>query len=216
MSPGADAMAEIQTLRAKSQTPARRFGAILLVRHGEPALSRKIKLSAQGYREWWACYELGGLLEGQTPPPGLLAAVKCAGVIISSTRRRSQETAAAVAPDRRVIAEGLFIEAPLPPPPWPSWIRFSPRSWGVIARTWWWFLDHHEGQERRAEAEVRAEKAADLVVELAAGGEDVVVLAHGFFNTMVGSVLRQRGWRCTRDEGFEYWSTRKFERRGKA
>ncbi|HEY0052479.1 MAG TPA: histidine phosphatase family protein, partial [Caulobacteraceae bacterium] len=45
-----------------------RPGPIMLVRHGEPALSRRCMLSARQYREWWNTYEEGGLLDGQTPP----------------------------------------------------------------------------------------------------------------------------------------------------
>ncbi|RYF98531.1 MAG: histidine phosphatase family protein, partial [Caulobacteraceae bacterium] len=77
---------------------------------------------------------------------------------------------------------------------------------------WWWFFNHHAGQETRAEAEARADQAADLIVELAEQGQDVVVLAHGFFNFMVGRSLRKRGWRLTANQGWKYWSTRRFER----
>ncbi len=45
-----------------------RPGSITLARHGEPALSRKCMLTSDQYRDWWAKYELGGLLAGQTPP----------------------------------------------------------------------------------------------------------------------------------------------------
>ena len=44
---------------------------------------------------------------------------------------------------------------------------------------------------------MRAEAAADRLVGLAAGGEDVLVLAHGFFNAMIARVLKRRGWRLT-------------------
>jgi hypothetical protein len=35
------------------------------------------------------------------------------------------------------------------------------------------------------QAEVRADQAADLLIELADKGQDVLVLAHGFFNWMI-------------------------------
>ena len=89
----------------------------------------------------------------------------------------------------------------------------SPKFWGFIARVWWWFFNHHEGQETRREAEARAEQAADMIVQLASEGRDVVVLAHGFFNFMVGRALRRRGWRLTANQGWKYWSTRRYERR---
>jgi hypothetical protein len=69
-----------------------RPGAITLARHGEPALSRRVRLSAEEYDAWWARYEVGGLKPGQTPPEGLLALARDAEVIVSSTRPRSVET----------------------------------------------------------------------------------------------------------------------------
>lgn len=190
-----------------------RPGAIILTRHGEPALSRRCRLTSAEYRAWWAEYEEGGLLGGQNPPACLLEAAETAR-IFHSTRRRAAETARAVAGEREVVADAIFIEAPLPPPRFPDWIRFSPRMWGVIARFWWWMFDHHdEGEETRDQAKERARRAAQVLVEHAERGEDVLVLAHGFFNGMVGVELGKLGWRCVRDQGFRYWSARRFEKR---
>lgn len=191
---------------------AERPGAVILARHGKPALSRKVLLSADQYREWWADYEMGGLAEGQTPPDHLKRHAEEAGFIIASTRPRSVETARAISCGRAFAEDPLFIEAPLPPPHWPRWLKLSPRIWGFTSRVWWWFLNHHDQQETRAEAQARAEAAARLLVDLAAGGQDVLVVAHGFFNTMIGMALRRLGWRCVADGGFKYWSVRRFER----
>jgi broad specificity phosphatase PhoE len=106
----------------------------------------------------------------------------------------------------------MFIEAPLPPPQWPRWLKLKPRTWGVVARSWWWLFDHHEGQETRAQAEARAEEAARQLIDLASTGHDVLVIAHGFFNHLVGRALRRHGWRCVKDQGFGYWTTRRFEK----
>jgi broad specificity phosphatase PhoE len=187
-------------------------GAVILARHGEPALSRKILLCADEYREWWADYEIGGLAEGQSPPDGLKQAAERAGFIIASTRLRSIETARALAGGRAFAEDALFIEAPLPPPHWPSWLRLSPRIWGFMSRFWWWWFNHHDNQESRAQAQRRADEAARQLSELAAGGQDVLVVAHGFFNTMVGLALEKRGWKCVEKRGgFRYWATRRFE-----
>ena len=164
------------------------------------------------YREWWADYEVSGLADGQDPPEDLRLTAERAGFIIASTRPRSVETARAVTGGRAFAEDPLFVEAPLPPPHWPPWLKLSPRLWGVTSRTWWWLFNHHENQETRAEAQARADEAARLLVELAASGQDVLVVAHGFFNSMVGFSLRRRGWRCTADGGFKYWAARRFER----
>jgi broad specificity phosphatase PhoE len=188
-------------------------GSITLARHGEPALSRRVRLHSAEYREWWATYEEGGLREDQTPPELLKALAAGAGVVLASTRRRALESARAVVGERDLLTDPMFIEAPLPPPRFPHYLRFSPRTWGVIARFWWWFFDHHEGQETRDQAKARARRAAAQLVRLAEDGADVMVFAHGFFNGMVGIELTRQGWRCVKDQGFRYWSARRFERR---
>lgn len=205
-------MANALTAEAPERSTPTRPGAIVLARHGEPALSRKVKLTAQQYRDFWASYEVLGILPGQTPPQALTRIVEGAGMLLASTRLRSIESAHILAAGRKVVQHELLIEAPLPPPAWPSWIRLSPMMWGFLARVWWWFFDHHEGQETRAAAEQRADDAAALLIEYAERGEDVLVLAHGFFNFMIGRALRRRGWRLIASEGYKYWSTRRFER----
>lgn len=189
-------------------SPARR--AIALARHGEPALSRKVKLSSAGYRNWWSGYERGGIHENQTPPESLKALAANAGALFSSTRRRAVETAKAVVNDRPFESDILFVEAPLPPPPLPSFLRFSPRTWGVIARTAWW-LGYSEGDETRPEAEERAVRAADKLIKASESDGEVLLFAHGYFNHMIGVALKERGWKLVEDKGFNYWSVRRFE-----
>lgn len=158
-------------------------------------------------------YEEGGLLPGQSPPPHVLKTAADAAVLYCSTRRRSMETAGVLWPERAAIHEPLLIEAPLPPPTWPGFIKLSPRAWGVIARLWWWVRQPARGEETRREAQVRAAEAADKLIVEAASGHDVLVTAHGFFNAMIGNALKRRGWRLVDDGGFGYWSMRRFEKR---
>ncbi len=188
-----------------------RTGGIVLARHGEPALSRKVRLSSRQYRDWWALYEAGGILEGQIPPDHLKDAAARAGIIYTSTRLRAKETARALAEGRDFSHDEIFIEAPLPPPPCPDFIKLSPKAWGVISRFSWW-LGGHGGEETRQSAQQRARKAAKLLDQVARDGEDVLVVAHGFFNTMIGLELRRLGWRLVKGRGWRYWSTRYYER----
>jgi hypothetical protein len=171
----------------------------VLARHGEPAISRKVKLTAQGYREFWAAYEERGLLPGQTPPNVLRQHSAEAGVLLASTRPRAIESALAVAEGREVARDPIFI-------------RLSPKWWGVVARIWWWVFDHHD-EETKRQAVIRSHEAADRIEALAAQGQNVVVLAHGFFNYMVGRALVRRGWRLAESQGWKYWSVRRFERK---
>lgn len=206
-------MATALTAEVPAATPTARPGAIILARHGEPALSRKVRLNAREYRDFWANYEILGLLPGQSPPKTLMTFVERCGTLMASTRLRSIESAHALAGGREFSREATLIEAPLPPPNWPAWVRLSPSIWGFVARVWWWFFNHHEGQETRIQAEARADQAAAMLEALADKGEDVVVLAHGFFNFMIGRSLKRRGWRLEHSEGWKYWSMRRFVRR---
>lgn len=199
---------------AGSDRTALRPGVITLARHGEPDISRKVRLHAAEYAAWWGRYEMTGLLPGQNAPAGLRAAAQSAGLILCSTRLRSIESARAIAGEREVEIDMRFIEAPLPPPHWPQWFKLSPRHWGVVSRIWWWFFNHHDGQERRRAAQLRADEAADYLIGLAAAGADVVLIAHGFFNFMIGRSLKRRGWSLVENQGHHYWSSRRFVRRG--
>jgi len=189
-----------------------RPGAIILTRHGEPALSRKCLITSSQYRDWWAKYEVGGLRAGQTPPAALVDAAQGAGAIYASTRQRAQETAAAISAGREVMSDALFIEAPLPPPAMPAWIKLSPRWWGVVSRVWWRLSDRHHQEETHREAKVRADQAASVLIERAGSGQTVLVLAHGYFNHMVGKRLKAHGWRLVHNQGFKYWSQRRYEK----
>jgi broad specificity phosphatase PhoE len=188
-------------------------GTITVARHGEPALSRKLRLDARGYGAFWAQYEEGGLLAGQTPPDHLMATGKAADAVFVSSRRRAVESARLVLGDRAFEPDVRLIEAPLPAPPWPGFVKMSPRLWGFFSRFWWWWFNHHAGQETRAQATLRAREMAKAISAEADAGKNVLVFAHGFFNAMLGLELLRLGWKRTWGRGYKYWSTRRFERR---
>lgn len=188
-------------------------GAIVLVRHGRPALSRDVRLSARGYRRWWDdAYEPGGLMIDEAPPAHVVEFARGAAVILTSIRRRSIESGALVRPGYSCVEDPDLIEAPLPSPPLPEFIKVGPRVWGFVARTLWWFFGYSSGQESRREAEKRAERAAEKLIKLAQDG-DVLVVAHGFFNLMIGRALARRGWRQVERRGLLHWNARRFEQR---
>ncbi len=188
-------------------------GSITIARHGEPALSRKVRLTPAQYAEFWAKYEVGGLLPGQTTPSHLTHESQDATVIYVSTRRRALESARILIGSRSIIEDVRLIEAPLPPPPFPRALKLSPKLWGFFARFWWWWFNHHAGQESRAEATARVREMAQIFSDRADAGDQVLVVAHGFLNFMLGIELLRMGWRRVWGRGYKYWSTRRFERR---
>jgi hypothetical protein len=61
-------------------------------------------------------------------------------------------------------------------------------------------------------ATARARRAAKRLIRAAERGEDVVLLAHGFFNAMIGRELKRLGWRRVSTQGYRYWCGQRFER----
>ncbi len=188
-------------------------GAITIARHGEPALSRDVRLNAAAYETFWAQYEIGGLKPDQSAPDDLMETAARADVVFVSTRRRAIESARILVGDRKIVEDARLIEAPLPAPPFPAVLKMSPRLWGFFARFWWWWFNHHKGQETKKQASARAKAVAADLSAAAEGGKTVLVIAHGFFNAMLGVELRRLGWRKTWGRGWKYWSTRRYERR---
>lgn len=192
---------------------ARQAGSITIARHGKPAISRDVRLNAAEYEGFWARYEVGGLAADQETPPDLLETAAKADVVFVSTRRRAIESARILVGNREVFEDVRLIEAPLPSPPFPALLKMSPKLWGFFARFWWYWFNHHKGQETKREAFARARAvAADIAAE-ADKGKTVVVIAHGFFNAMLGVELGRLGWRKVWGRGWKYWSTRRYERR---
>jgi broad specificity phosphatase PhoE len=205
-------MADALTADPEPGSIVRKAGSVTLVRHGEPAQSRKVRLNAEEYRRWWAGYEVKGIKPGQTPPEGLKVVARDADVVIASIRPRSIETTQAICGERDFARDPLFVEAPLPPPRWPDWLRMSPKIWGFLARVNWVLTDRHDEVETHRQAEKRAAEAASMIGTMADQGQDVLVVAHGYFNQRVGAALKRQGWRCVDDQGFRYWCARRFVR----
>ena len=187
-------------------------GRIIVVRHGKPNLDRNAgpRLNWREYRDWWAAYERASLVDGQTPPKRLLHVAKDAPYLFASVRPRAIETARAIAGDREIITDEVFVEAPLPPPNWSDRRKYLPKTWNLIARVAW-MLGHADGDEHISETRIRADKAAEKLTA-ASGDHDVVLAAHGWFNRMLRPALKKRGWVCRRDGGDSYWSFRVYEK----
>ncbi len=164
-----------------------------------------------GYRDWWGFYDAGGLADQQALPERVIKAAQNADTVISSSLRRAYESAEmASGRDPDVISDEL-VEASLPPPHMGPF-KLRPRSWGTIARVFWYF-GWTDGLESHADAKRRAHRASKLLQDHASGGKFVFVAAHGWFNRMLKGELERQGWKCTFQNGDMHWSMRRFERK---
>lgn len=192
-------------------------GRIITARHGRPNLSREVKISAQDFGAWWRQYDESGLHPDEEPPQSLIDIASGAATVLSSTLPRAIETARhATRGERDVPADPMFVEAPLPPPPLPAFLKLSPTVWGVISRTFWFFGYAPTGVENHADAWRRVDEIVGRLAGQAAEG-DVLLCAHGYLNWMIDRKLRRSGWRrAGREGGNHYWSWRIYEPQGAA
>lgn len=190
--------------------PARHL-RILVGRHGKPALSRKVWLSAEGYRQWWRSYDEGGLAPKQKVPRKLLNSIAKIDKILASPLPRALETAQTLAGDKSIETNEIFVEAPLPPPPIPSFLKFRPKIWGFIARCTW-YVGLNYGEESHEEAKERAARAAEVLDETAKEHTNIAVFAHGWFNRMMRPYLLEKGYECIEDGGDGHWSYRVYQK----
>jgi broad specificity phosphatase PhoE len=78
-------------------------------------------------------------------------------------------------------------------------------KWAVVSRILWHAGFHPEIENPR-DAARRAVRAADILVARARADGAVALVAHGYFNWMVGRVLRKRGFSRTGMHQARYWN----------
>ena len=186
---------------------------IVLVRHGQPHIALSPRTNHRGFGDYIGAYEAAGLDPASLPPQELAELGRELEAVFASDRPRSHQSAAVLAPHLPPLRDPLFAEAPLASPPIPL-LRMSVPGWAVIARLLW-----HMGFSPRIEgwfaANRRAERATDLLVARARQEGTVALVAHGYFNWMIGRALKKRGFARNGSHRARYWNTVIYEKRGR-
>ncbi len=182
---------------------------IVLVRHGRPAIPTALRTSHNGFRSYIDDYEAAGLDPDSVPPEELQDLVRELTAIHTSDRPRSTGSAKALAPNAELIADPLFAEAPLASPRIPL-LRMRVPKWAVMARILW-HAGYHPEIENYRKAKHRAAEAADILMARAAGEGATALVAHGYFNLMIGRELRRRGFRKSGSHRVTYWNAVIYE-----
>jgi broad specificity phosphatase PhoE len=183
-------------------------GRIVLIRHGRPAIALRPRTSHRGFSDYIDAYEAAGLDPASIPPQELSDLVKELESVFTSGRARSDESARALAPHAELIADPLFAEAPLASPRIPL-LKMRVPKWAVVSRLLW-HAGYHPDIENYRKARHRARQAADVLTARARSG-DVALVAHGYFNAMIGRQLRQRGFLRTGSHRVRYWNAVIYE-----
>jgi broad specificity phosphatase PhoE len=210
---GAAISTDLDTLSKPAQ-PARgadRAMRIILIRHGQPNIPLAPRTSHRGFGAYIDEYEQAGLDPNSAPPEELQDLVRELQAVFTSGRARAHESARALAPNAELIADPLFAEAPLASPKIPL-LRMKVTKWAVVARILWHAGYHPEIEDFR-KAKARAAEAADILTKRAQKDGQSALVAHGYFNAMIGRVLRQRGFLRTGSHRALYWNAVIYERR---
>ena len=163
------------------------------MRHGRPAIPTDARTSHKGFRRYIDAYQESGLDPQSAPPDELLDLVKGLNAVFTSGFPRSDDSARSLLPEAEIIADPLFAEAPLAAPRIPL-VKMKVPVWAVMARILW-HAGYHPEIENYRRAKVRAAHAADILLARAEANNGVAVLvAHGYFNAMIGRVLKKRGF----------------------
>jgi broad specificity phosphatase PhoE len=183
---------------------------IILIRHGQPHLPLRPSTGHAGFADYITAYEEAGLAPQDLPPQELRTLVQALDHVFTSDRPRSRQSASALAPGAVLTEDALFAEAPLGAPRIP-FLKMTVPKWAVVSRILW-YLGFAPGIETMAAAGARAARAADILVSRAREKGAAVLVAHGYFNWMIGRRLRKLGFRRTGSHQARYWNTVIYEK----
>lgn len=138
-------------------------------------------------------YQAAGLDEGSAPPQELIDAIGPVRRVFASELARSIDSARALLPKAELVSTPLFTEAPLASPRLPA-LRLKAPAWAVVSRIAW-HGGYKPGIESYGQSKNRARRALELLVAEAEEAGTAVLVAHGYFNAILGRALSQRGWR---------------------
>jgi broad specificity phosphatase PhoE len=183
---------------------------IILIRHGRPALPTAPRTSHRGFRDYIDAYEEAGLDPQDAPPEELQDLVAELAAVFTSHAKRAHDSARALAPKAELLVDPLFLEAPLASPRIPM-LRMKVPKWAVVARVLW-HAGYHPEIENYRKAKHRAGQAADILAARAASDGAAALVAHGYFNFLIGRQLRRRGFRKSGSHRAKFWNAVSYEK----
>ena len=184
---------------------------ILLIRHGQPHIALRPCAGHAGFADYIAAYEDAGLSSSSLPPAELQDLVRELDQVFTSGLPRSHQSAAVLAPQAELIADPMFVEAPLAAPAIPL-LQMRVPKWAVLSRVLWYAGFHPRIENPKAAAR-RAAQAASTLIARARHSGTAALVAHGYFNWMIGRELARRGFARSGGHKARYWNTVIYERK---
>lgn len=179
---------------------------ISIIRHGKSQHTERNKITCSEFRNWMKKYDSNGVYEKESYPSTTLKKVSTANIVITSDLKRAIDSAALLTAKNENISYSLFRETDLPAcPPLFARIKLNPTIWAIFLRVLW-FSGYSKECESLKEANVRAEKATQKLIEYATKHDSVVLVGHGFFNRLIAKELKDKGWNGKRRTGLTHWN----------
>ena len=184
---------------------------IILIRHGKPAIATAPVARHHEFRSYIDAYEDAGLDPADAPPAELRDLVRELDAIFTSGRKRAADSAKVLAPNAELIVDPLFVESPLASPRIPL-LKMKVTKWAVVSRLLWYagFSPKIEGYRK---SKRRAKQAAEILIKRAQTTGGTALVAHGYFNYLIGIELRRKGFVQTGRHKAKYWNDVVYERK---
>jgi broad specificity phosphatase PhoE len=178
---------------------------ITLARHGPAAVDWQSRISGRSFAAFVDGFQLSGIVATSEPTADIRNQARTARTVVCSDLRRSVESARVIDPTRTCLRESLFREADIPTE-FSTSLAFRASTWVVLARILW-YIRRLPGIESPSDARERARSATSFLEHLVEQNGSVLLIGHGYFNTLIARELRQRGWRGPKVSSARHWST---------
>lgn len=185
---------------------------IMLIRHGQPLLSKEGLFSSFMAKEYSYLYDQVEVKDFDKSP--ICIKNQAIDTILSSNLRRAVNTAEKIIEERDIVlqSESLFREFErevfLIP-----FIRLPLNFWLVISRAMWYARLNTSNIEGISSANSRVSYAAKYLEFKAKTNNPVILVAHGMFNKALSKKLKKRGWSLVYSNGHGYLNVRILARK---
>ena len=181
---------------------------ISLVRHGRPAVH--FSDGSRDRLDWVEAYDRAGIDRGLPPPGRVRELGRAAAFALSSDLPRAVESLRMLdrrdsPPGERLFREVALRGLPLVP------FRLDPSRRAALERFGWRFGWSYPTENPLA-LRKRARAASERLSDLAAAHGSVLLLGHGYFNTLIAWHLLAAGWVGPLWPTGRYWSAAVYRR----
>jgi hypothetical protein len=175
---------------------------IILIRHGNPQISKNGWFSYKAARNYIYRYDTVGVFDFDNPPVEIRPKENVE--IYCSTLNRAYDTALKIFGDPESIkTDSIFIEFQREIIPLPL-IRLPINGWTTLSR-FFWALGLHSIQVPSFRTEKSRAKNDAWILEMAAlENKKIILIAHGFLNKYIVKYLKKNGWDHSYNGGNDY------------